>query len=151
MANYVNLLDIVYPVGSVYITFNSVNPSDSVGGTWEKIEDKFLQSSGTKNTLNSIGGSSVEKQLHLSYAAYWRALVTLDNASGDLSIIGFDSNSAEGMESTMTYSSSPWNHDANACLQNGQTNKSNPILVHRYVTWDNRPSYITCNMYKRTA
>lgn len=54
MANYVNLLDIVYPVGSVYITFNSVNPSNSVGGTWEKIEDKFLQSSGTKNTLNSI-------------------------------------------------------------------------------------------------
>ena len=45
MANYVNLLDIVYPVGSVYITFNSVNPSNSVGGTWEKIEDKFLQSS----------------------------------------------------------------------------------------------------------
>ena len=30
MSNFVNLLDIVYPVGSVYITFNNVSPAESV-------------------------------------------------------------------------------------------------------------------------
>ena len=42
MSNYVNLLDIVYPVGSIYISVNNISPADSVGGTWVKIEDKFL-------------------------------------------------------------------------------------------------------------
>ena len=32
MSNFVNLLDIVYPVGSVYITVNRVSPADNVGG-----------------------------------------------------------------------------------------------------------------------
>ena len=32
MANFVNLMDIVYPVGSVFISNNSVSPADSVRG-----------------------------------------------------------------------------------------------------------------------
>ena len=62
MSNYVNLLDIVYPVGSVYITFSDVSPVDSIGGSWEKIDGKFLQSSSETDSLNSTGGysSSIE-------------------------------------------------------------------------------------------
>lgn len=41
MSNFVNLLDIVYPVGSVYITFSNVSPVDSVGGSWEKLMISF--------------------------------------------------------------------------------------------------------------
>lgn len=35
-------VDNVYPVGSIYLTVNDVNPSTLFGGVWEKIEDKFL-------------------------------------------------------------------------------------------------------------
>lgn len=31
MSNFINLLDIVYHIGSVYITFSDVSPVDSVG------------------------------------------------------------------------------------------------------------------------
>lgn len=31
MSNFINLLDIVYPIGSVYITFSDVSPTDSIG------------------------------------------------------------------------------------------------------------------------
>lgn len=31
MSNFINLLDIVYPIGSVDITFSDVSPADSVG------------------------------------------------------------------------------------------------------------------------
>lgn len=58
MSNFVNLLDIVYPVGSVYITFSDVSPIESVGGSWEKIDGKFLQSSSETDALNSTGGFS---------------------------------------------------------------------------------------------
>lgn len=38
MSNYVNLLDIIYPVNSVYITTSAVSPATSIGGTWTQIE-----------------------------------------------------------------------------------------------------------------
>lgn len=34
---YINLLEIVYPVGSVYITTLNTSPAELVGGTWEEI------------------------------------------------------------------------------------------------------------------
>ena len=37
MSNFVNLLDIVYPVNSMYITASSISPATSIGGTWTKI------------------------------------------------------------------------------------------------------------------
>ena len=45
MSNFVNLLDIVYPIDSVYITFSATSPADTIGGTWELLENRFLYSS----------------------------------------------------------------------------------------------------------
>ena len=52
MSNFVNLLDIVYPVGSMYFSVNNVSPASSVGGTWEQIKDAVLAASG-----NSYSGA----------------------------------------------------------------------------------------------
>lgn len=52
MPNFVNLLDIIYPVGSMYFSVSSVSPADSVGGTWEQIQDAVLAASG-----NSYSGA----------------------------------------------------------------------------------------------
>lgn len=39
----VNIMDIIYPVGSIYETMDSsFNPSESFGGTWERIKGKVL-------------------------------------------------------------------------------------------------------------
>ena len=56
--NIESFVDAFYPVGSVYITFNTANPSIFFGGTWEKIEGKFLLSTyGTENS-GITGGES---------------------------------------------------------------------------------------------
>ena len=35
------VFDMVYPVGSVYVSVNATNPSALFGGTWEQIKDRF--------------------------------------------------------------------------------------------------------------
>lgn len=50
MSNYVNLLDIVYPVGAVYISNNATSPSNIVGGTWTEVASDTFICAGTPNT-----------------------------------------------------------------------------------------------------
>lgn len=56
MANFVNLMDVIYPVGSIYITTNATSPADSIGGTWLKIEDCLLAANGLTYGENSYAG-----------------------------------------------------------------------------------------------
>lgn len=46
MSNFVNLLDIIYPVGSLYFSITDVSPANRIGGTWEQIKDTVLAASG---------------------------------------------------------------------------------------------------------
>lgn len=47
------ILDIIYPVGSIYLSWNSTNPSTYFGGTWVQLKGGFLygfvESPGTGN------------------------------------------------------------------------------------------------------
>lgn len=47
--------DRIYPVGSLYMSVSSTDPSELFGGTWAKIEGRFLLA--TVNTPMVIGGS----------------------------------------------------------------------------------------------
>ncbi len=150
MSNYVNLLDIVYPVGSVYITFSDVSPVDSIGGSWEKIDGKFLQSSSETDSLNSTGGYSSSIELTLQYCSWYYNLATLSNASADKALLIFNGNTPV-VTNTETAVASPWEHDSNSSSANSLALRASPMIITKKVSWDNRPAYITCNMYKRTA
>lgn len=52
------LLDELYPIGSIYMSVNSANPSTLFGGTWEKIKDRFLLASGDKYTAGDMDGEA---------------------------------------------------------------------------------------------
>lgn len=53
-----DLIDVIYPVGSIYMSVNDVNPEMLFGGEWEQIKDKFLLSSGDVYSNQSEGGSA---------------------------------------------------------------------------------------------
>lgn len=55
------LSDIIYPVGSIYISVNSINPSVYFGGTWEQIKDRFLLACGNTYSNGTIGGEAAHK------------------------------------------------------------------------------------------
>ena len=52
-----DLIDVIYPVGSIYMSVGNTSPSTLFGGTWEQIEDKFLLACGTKHQNGDTGGS----------------------------------------------------------------------------------------------
>lgn len=52
------LLDVVYPVGSIYMSANSTSPATLFGGTWERIQDRFLLAAGSTYAAGSTGGAS---------------------------------------------------------------------------------------------
>lgn len=63
MSNFVNLLDIIYPVGSVYITATEVSPASSIGGTWVEIKDKVLLDRTDENCLVEKGSMTHKHRL----------------------------------------------------------------------------------------
>ena len=50
------LLDLIYPVGSIYMSVNSASPDTLFGGTWVRLEDVFLLAAGAKHPAGSTGG-----------------------------------------------------------------------------------------------
>lgn len=49
------LVDMVYPVGSIYMSVNSTSPATLFGGTWEQIKGRFLLGTGTPDDNSNTG------------------------------------------------------------------------------------------------
>lgn len=56
--NTSDLIDLIYPVGSIYMSANNVSPANLFGGTWEQIKDKFLLSAGDTYNAGDEGGEA---------------------------------------------------------------------------------------------
>lgn len=52
------IIDQVYPIGSIFMSVSSINPKILFGGEWEQIKDAFLLASGDVYLAGEIGGES---------------------------------------------------------------------------------------------
>ena len=52
------LLDVVYPVGAIYMSVSEISPATLFGGTWERIENRFLLAAGSSYTAGNTGGEA---------------------------------------------------------------------------------------------
>ena len=51
----------LYPVGSIYMSVNSTNPSNYFGGTWDPIKDTFLLACGDTYANGATGGEATHQ------------------------------------------------------------------------------------------
>lgn len=51
-----DLLNMVYPVGSIYMSVNNVSPNTFLGGTWTQIQGRFLLAADGAHPAGSTGG-----------------------------------------------------------------------------------------------
>lgn len=58
---YVNLLQVVYPIGAIYQSVSATSPASIIGGTWSAIQNRFLVGAGGSYVVNSTGGETSHK------------------------------------------------------------------------------------------
>lgn len=66
MATWVNILDVLYPVGAVYFSTASTSPASTIGGSWTQIKGAVIAAYGSNGyTLKNYGGSLAISNSHL--------------------------------------------------------------------------------------
>lgn len=80
MATWVNLMDAVYPVGSIYLSVSSTSPSSTIGGTWTQIKGAVLAAYGANSFASSgnyggslkISVSQMPSHKHYAEKVFWK-------------------------------------------------------------------------------
>ena len=150
---YGDLFDLIYPVGSIYMSVNDVDPAHLFGGTWEQIKDKFLLASGDSYSNGSTGGSANavvvshnhSQNAHRHAAAADKFLVSPDNVKINGTKRSLPSTGSAGY---IVYADSAngiteQQYTANATA----TNNANGVDG----TGKNMPPYLAVNVWQRTA
>lgn len=55
------MADLIYPVGAIYLSTSSTNPQTLFGGTWQRIQDRFLLCAGSTYKAGATGGEAKHK------------------------------------------------------------------------------------------
>lgn len=53
-----SVCNLIYPIGSIYMSVNSTSPATLFGGTWTQLKDRFLLGAGDTYSNGSTGGSA---------------------------------------------------------------------------------------------
>ena len=143
----------IYPVGSVYITLSLENPATLFGGTWTKIEDRFLLATGsTYNVVNSTGGST-ETTINRSDLPNV-SITTSSNGShkhNSKGYFGMTNGSGNKAMARVEQSGDPL--DTNNPIQSAGSH-THSFDLNGNVTQtklNNMPPYLTVNVWRRTA
>lgn len=134
-----SMLSRVYPVGSIYISVNSTNPSTLFGGTWiawgsGRVPVGVDASQSEFNTVEKTGGSSTVALTNRQLANHSH------NISGDLIAFTSNNNGNVTMNKGNNFGSL---YSLGANANTGGTGNGE---AH-----NNLQPYITCYMWKRTA
>lgn len=149
--------NLIYPVGSIYMSINSTNPANLFGGTWSlwgsgRVPVCINTSDTDFSTVEKTGGSKTHT--HTS-AAHTHNLsganaYALVNYTGGRSYLKGRTRSSwtptDALTGTSTYGSKPsntWSADVG-----GKTESTTPGNTG---SSSNMPPYITCYMWKRTS
>ena len=131
MSNFINLMDLVYPVGSVYETFESTSPAEMFGGTWTQIET-FLYGS---TSAGSTGGES-------THTLTTSEMPVHNHINGTR--IGWFNNGGAGISTT-------WNQTTANLQVDGNASKITSNNTGGGQAHNNLPPYTTCFIWRRTA
>jgi hypothetical protein len=77
-----SILDYIYPVGSIYLSYSHVNPGTLFGGTWARIKNSFLWACDEDGEIGLTGGEKTHTLTVNELPAHSHGSVYSGNASG---------------------------------------------------------------------
>ena len=131
----------IYPIGSIYMSVNNVDPSLVFGGTWQQIKDKFLLASGDTFTNGETGGEINHELTVNEMPAHTHTVVgSASPASGYVAIQPTDVGATTGSTTTSRV------NGASALEVEGTAQSAGGGVPH-----NNMPPYLAVNVWVRTA
>lgn len=138
-----SLTDLIYPVGSVYMSINDTDPSLLFGGVWEQIKDRFLLSAGDTYIAGNVGGEAnhtltvneIPSHTHTYGESGYNALIT--NATAAFQSGDMGSQSGTGRYYPFTTTGAQY-------IRSTNTNSTGGGQAH-----NNMPPYLTVYMWQR--
>ena len=139
------LINLIYPVGSIYMSVNAVDPSTLFGGTWEKIKDVFLLASGDDYSIGATGG---EASVTLTAAQSGLPSHNHGPSTADASFLITEGDALT--RHTVASGSGAVNmvRSPSAVLRNSNTSSASQNASQPH---ENMPPYLAVNVWKRTA
>ena len=135
-----NFVDLIYPVGSIYMNINPTNPSNLFGGTWIRIKDRFLLAVGDTYAANKTGGAATDS-ISLSH----KHIAPIGYSSNAQGFVNINGTAAAGNGKAYRTSVSDYSGTLNANVNAGYT--STETLS---ATIDTIPPYQTVYVWQRT-
>jgi len=137
------VVNLIYPVGSIYMSINNTSPATLFGGTWVQIEDTFLLSAGSTYTAGDTGGAATVALTSNNLPAHSHTVYLYNSQSG------YNVNIPAGTR----YADE---NDGHTWTQNGETNKNYnraglTSTDGSGTAHNNMPPYLVVYMWKRTA
>ena len=122
-------LDFIYPIGSIYMSVSNVSPSTLFGGTWSKIEGRFLLGTSNSYALNTTGGEATHTLTISEMPSHNHTVSYLKQSAGN------DYQFCAGIGAWQTTG-----------VKNGNIEYTGGGQAH-----NNMPPYLAVNIWKRTA
>lgn len=159
------LIDLFYPVGTVYeTTDSSFDPNAVWGGTWSKIEGRMLLGSSSDHAINSTGGEENVTLTTSQVPSHTHSRGTMDITG---SFIPAHSNGVCFLETISPFGAFYTANTVNNCgvvSVTGTVTGTNDIQFKASRSWtgstssvggdgahNNMPPYYTVNIWRRTA
>lgn len=139
--NNQSVLDLVYPIGSLYLTVDDKNPTTLFGGTWEQIKDRFLLGAGDNYENGSVGGEATHKHIAENMRAMIGAETGLANTINYVGVDPIDPNNGTSRVGSYSITGSYYT--------NGRSFSHWTPVVGYTSTDSNMPPYLTVYMWKR--
>ena len=136
-----SIANLVYPVGSIYMSINSASPEILFGGTWERIQDTFLLAAGNSYSAGTTGGEATHTLTQTEMPSHTHT----QEAHAHRLHIWFDA-AATGSKVNTPASTSPLSKASFTDSLAPKINSTGGGQAH-----NNMPPYLAVYVWKRTA
>ena len=142
-------VDLIYPVGSIYMSINATNPKELFGGTWEQIKGRFLLGMSSSYPAGSTGGEATHTLTSREIPFHNHDIGQQGNTSKILPTqIAVDDSSHEQYVTTLEGGRSGWYKSSVAWDGRIATRDQTSPYGQAH---NNMPPYLAVYIWKRTA